>query len=264
MRPKVRSAIANDLSKDGATGADHIINTPQQHSPKRESLSDLDILLTLLKSGRITRKDYVVYKILHNRQLTATSNVILSDFADKRPLPNATSKVFNTPELLEMILLRLKPAHFLTKAQLTCRGFKRSMDSSPAFRRCMTVATRGIDPDWDFTWSIAPKCMSFHYNVTGRVVFKLDFTNLSFERYRAIESFRKLCVSDALPQKFQVLWLDDSTSPGQMIRIHTEECENIAFGQIFDAVAARIPAGRTVGDSALFLSADHKACRVSF
>jgi hypothetical protein len=45
------------------------------------------------------------------------------------------SDVFNTPELLEKILLNLRPGFLLQNVQKVCRGFKESIDVSPTFAR---------------------------------------------------------------------------------------------------------------------------------
>lgn len=159
-----------------------------------------------------------------------------------------------------MILLNLKPGHVLKKAQLACRGFKRSMESSPTFQRRAVIATRGVNLDWSSIWSVAPKCMSIHYDIPSRLVLKLVFTaKLSFEQHRANASFRKLCVSDVTPQRIEVLWHEGATVSGlsnEMLWLTAQQGEKITFGKIFDAVAAKVPAGRKVGGLLLFLFKD--------
>jgi hypothetical protein len=213
-----------------------------------EDQSDLGFVSTFVKRRRITRKEHAVYRRFHNTSLRAVSTNV--KFSSRTP--TAVVKVFNTTELLEMILVKLKPAHVFTKAQLTCRGLMACMETSPVFQRSMRFATLGYCLNCDFAWRVKPKCMRVHYQAyIGRLVFALDFTELSLERHRAIESFRRIAISNVIPQTVDVVWREGGSL--HMVRLFTRQGEKVTFGRIFDAVAARIPARFRVARLSLHL-----------
>jgi hypothetical protein len=74
------------------------------------------------------------------------------------------SNVFNTPELLEQILLNLRTEFILKAAQLACRGFKQSIDSSPSFSKRRDFAIQ-IDFDVDEAALIRGGVPSYHVNL---------------------------------------------------------------------------------------------------
>lgn len=249
------------LSSETMIGAHDEKNTTdttvwRQDSSSHTATSDLDILSTLFTSGRITRREYMVYKNRYNQRLFATYNGITFKATKLRPICSTTSKVLNTPELLEMILLYLPPGHLMKKAQLTCREFKRSMEGSPSIRNSMAFAM--LLDKRHLTWNIAPKCMYLHYQLPDRLSFKLVFEEISFERHRSMETFRKLCVCDETPQRVEVLWRDlaaaPDSAPPPLLWMSANEGMPITFGQVLDAVAALIPAGCKVQELSLCLS----------
>jgi hypothetical protein len=57
-----------------------------------------------------------------------------------RMTTDAASQVFNTPELLELLLSELEVKGVLLRASLVCRAFKTSIDSSPTIKKILEFA----------------------------------------------------------------------------------------------------------------------------
>jgi hypothetical protein len=228
-------------------------------------------------------REFMAYQRLQYTRLSValSSNINFTLTASGEIVPAAVQEVFNIPELLEMILLYLRPNLLYSKVQLSCRGFKTSMESSPTFQRRLAIATtRGAPPNWPLLWSVQPRCMRFLYALTGRVAFKLTFKHLSFEKHLFKERFRQLAVSDTLPQRIEVLWYEKGQklvpdiephatgfwlNLDQMIWMSSEVAagrhERITFGRIFDEVARRVPTrGRVGGMVVIFTEDRHTFC----
>jgi hypothetical protein len=236
----------------------------------------------------------LVYKYFHTRNknkshsatTTTTTNATITF---SHPTPDAVRRVFNTAELLEMILLYLPPGYLYAKAQLACRGFKNAMQASPTFQRLLAGATRGVYSTPSFAWGIPLKCFDSHYAVGERLVLRLTFTDLSFERHLFCERFRRFPVSDTAPLRLEVLWYEGEEmenllarcescgsvgyqcgclikiSPNRMVYMSSKttagQHERITFGRIFDAVARRVPVGVQVGGMVVVLTQDrHTFC----
>jgi hypothetical protein len=236
----------------------------------------------------------LVYKYFHTRNknksrsattITATNATV----AFSHPTPDAVRRVFNTAELLEMILLYLPPGYLYAKAQLTCRGFKNAMQASPTFQRLLAGATRGVYSTPSFAWGMPLKCLDSHYAVGERLVLRLTFTDLSFERHLFCERFCRFSISDTTPLRIVVLWYEGEEmenllaqcescgsvgyecgclikiSPNRMVYMSSkttaEQHERISFGRILDAVARRVPLGVKVGGMVVILTQDrHTFC----
>jgi hypothetical protein len=112
-------------------------------------------LSRLASEGRISSDEYatLMKEILEDfdkappnylKILVPGRNVTITRTTDAREL-RAVSRVFNTPELLEAILVKLVPkypgySHYyatdlVLRASLTCRGFKDAIDNSPEIGR---------------------------------------------------------------------------------------------------------------------------------
>ena len=128
-----------------------------------------------------------------------------------------------------------------------------------------------------------------HSTARGRLVFKLTFADLEFQRHLFREGFRRLAVSDTLSQRIEVLWSEGDiiseglectccfrngwygcicerkADPSRMIWMRSMSAagrhEKITFGKIFDAVARRVPVGKRVGGIVVILAEDrHTHC----
>ncbi|KAK3722179.1 hypothetical protein LTR37_002612 [Vermiconidia calcicola] len=100
-----------------------------------------NFLLEMLLAGRISSYDYDELRSSlaaerHQHAHHLPGNVSLYGFAQYEQL-EAISKVLNTSELLEQILVNLPLQTLLVGAQTACKGFKRAMDKSSAIRRQM-------------------------------------------------------------------------------------------------------------------------------
>ena len=160
-----------------------------------------------------------------------------------------------------MILLKLPHGYLFTTAQLTCRGFKSSLEGSPAFQRSMQSVTRGVYFTTHFAWGVTPKCMRLSVNFSdaiGHTKFYFNFTRgLSFGRHRGSESFRRLAVSDRMLQMVQIMYSKRGVTVGFPYRTLSitsrDSGGRITFRQIFDAVHLAAPAGREVKSLSLRL-----------
>jgi hypothetical protein len=239
--------------EDSTDDAGSRIDTPQGNPGKHTVQSGMGTLCEIMSKSTITRGKH----LQPSRELRDISTNV-----NFRPRTcSAVVAVFNTAELLEMILLKLSPGYLFTTAQLTCRGFKSSLEGSPAFQRSMQSATRGVYLTTSFAWVLTPKCMRLSVNFTdaiGRAKFRFDFTSgLSFGRHRCIESFRRLAVSDRMPQMVEITYSKRGVTarfPYRTLSITSRDASGrITFRQIFDAVHLAAPAGREVKSLSLRL-----------
>ena len=95
----------------------------------------------LLRSGKISDQDYEMLKGLLRTDLSALAIIIpghvnLIDTTCSRR-SKAISRVFNTPELLEAILIHLPFLDLLLRVILTCKAFRNVIDHSPALQRIL-------------------------------------------------------------------------------------------------------------------------------
>jgi hypothetical protein len=107
------------------------------------------------------------------------------------------SQVFNTPELLDLILSKLEAKDVLLRASLVCRAFKTSIDSSPTINENLEFAL--IDAVFVAVINMG---RIYHYS-RGLLLYSnlarppmfflaLDFHELPIKRYLSSPSFRKL------------------------------------------------------------------------
>ena len=204
-----------------------------------------------LRSGCVVGKWHIAQaRIRHNKSIVGDNiKFRFTDPPDLRLKP--MSDVFNTPELLEKILLNLRPGFLLQNVQKVCRGFKESIDVSPTFRKRAAFAIHVSDDysdsifykDDTFTFDLIPKSLSMYHRrrlmlTEFRFLFSQD--NRTFESYRTMERFRRLCVFDRTPQQFYAHW-----GTGQKDWEVKEGGNAITFGEIFDR-AARFAGGKEV------------------
>jgi hypothetical protein len=254
--PQTESPFASDAGTDTTNSTQS-----RRDSAMDSSSSDLDLLMTLSMSGRISRQEYIVYRKLHDEN--KLSKITFNAPTSSCTTSSATSQVFNSRELLEMILLDVKSGDLFANVRRTCRGLKNSIETSETLSQRPVFATRraaGFERRF-LRWDVVPKCMDFQYETPGRRAFKLVFTELSFEKHRSNESFRKLCVSEMMPQRIEVVWHEGESAAGgqgnEMIWMKSSDGgKPITFGQIFDAVAESVPVSWKVGGLSLFLSQD--------
>ena len=105
--------------------------------------------------------------------------------------------VFNTPELLDLILSKLGVKDILLRAQLTCRGFRNSIDASPSIdgilamtkllARALHTASRT-----QYSETIAAD----RHHTGGRLLY-LNFEAVAIERLVMFPTFRMLHLPDA-------------------------------------------------------------------
>lgn len=110
-------------------------------------------LLTLLSKGRITRKDYdtiltdFLLATSAHRPAAARIDAHIPNNVTIRAF-NAVHQVFNTAELLELVLSFLPPNQIIATAPRVCRGWRDAIETSLLLHR---LAFRGADSDTPFT-----------------------------------------------------------------------------------------------------------------
>lgn len=108
----------------------------------------------------------------------------------------AAAQVFDTPELLELILSNLELKDLLLRAPLACRGFKASIDSSPSINKRLENIM--VDHMRDFHETRRAFCNRYRYmwlssGVSGQEVrLGFLFDEAHIERFISSPSFRKL------------------------------------------------------------------------
>lgn len=111
----------------------------------------------------------------------------------------AASTVFDTAELLELILSNLRLNDLFFRVPLTCRGFKNSVYSSPSIRKGISGAT-ALDFHLPKTWctsdeNLWSRCLTV--TLGGHITtLKFDFSELSYGKPQASSSFRSVRLSE--------------------------------------------------------------------
>lgn len=205
--------------------------------------SNLDGPTMTLRSGRTMGKWHIAQARLRHNQSIVVDNIKFNFTDPPDPRLRPISDVFNTAELLEQILLELRPGFLLQNAQKVCRGFKESIDGSPTFRKRTVFAFHVSDdpsPDDQYavklSYGLVPKYLREYpcpFLYKFRFIFSED-TRI-FENYKAMERFRTLRVFDRVPQVLEVYW--HRCSPYSSVDWTIEDKDAITFGEIFDMVA---------------------------
>ncbi|KAK3722173.1 hypothetical protein LTR37_002606 [Vermiconidia calcicola] len=105
-------------------------------------------LAQMLQDGKISQFDHDALNARHTQELQNTvtnhsqnrisiniaGNITISDSLNVPGL-HAASRVFNTAELLELILEELPAEQLLLQGSLICKGFQTAIDNTPRFQR---------------------------------------------------------------------------------------------------------------------------------
>jgi hypothetical protein len=222
-------------------------NTTSDELPNEYILREITMTL---RSGRIIQSWRIEQKARRQHFEDNIGHSIQFDFinpmeARSRPM----SEVFNTPELLEQILLGLKTGFILSKAQSACSGFKQSIDASPSFRKRRTFAFR-IESDIDEN-GLLRSLPSFHVNLKLRSIHELRASpgspranfllerGLDYPAFRelaAMEGLRRLRLFDkAVPRVF-IRWRTCQVEDRIILRLKRRHGSGFTFGHVFDAV----------------------------
>jgi hypothetical protein len=158
--------------------------------------------------------------------------------------PNPMSDVFNIPELLEQILLNLKTSFLIKKAMLVCRGFKQSLDGSPAFKKRSSFAFR-INYDFDdvaaakgipcFYVNLRPKWMPRLYQTPTKSTVEFSFQGSTpwFRMLAQTEDLRRLRVFEKMPALVMVHW-KAKDGRGNVGLMGLQEGHEFTFGHFFE------------------------------
>lgn len=129
----------------------------------------------------------------------------------------AAAQVFNTSELLELILSKLELKDILLRTQLTCRGFNTSIKCSPTIDELFeTTMVKLMTPGPSLRLRRFSQTIGSDGNY-GRHMF-LEFTSVGIERLVLSPSFRKLRVPLDLLKRAR-WWLQ---APGGNFLTHDE------------------------------------------
>jgi hypothetical protein len=225
--------------------------SPERPLDPHTNKSSLDETTITLRSGRIIQKWRTEQQARRRHFKNNIGHSVQFEFVnspDARSQP--MSDVFNTPELLEQILLKLETGFILLKAQSVCRGFQQSMDASPEFRKRRTFAIR-VDSEIDEN-GVLRSPPTFHVNLGPKSMYPLRCgpgscqANFllgrgcpSFEELKAIEGLRRLLIFERGVLRIIIRW----RSYGYAKRIVWEDTKQhgsgYTFGDVFDAVARR-------------------------
>lgn len=131
------------------------------------------IVQQLLASGHISQhQSNVLQSAIHDDgnedDIIVPGNVTVGfDVKAFRNQLEAASRVFNTPELLENILLYSDPTELLLHIQLTCKGFYHATHTSLSLRRKLFLGP-------DYKQSVVT---FFPFNLFSAFVFRQDYTS---------------------------------------------------------------------------------------
>jgi hypothetical protein len=279
MSAKGTDVTSGDRNAHQLTASDHTAQITGSGVPlhKQKNKIESDEPTTRPRSERIAQKRWLIaqtklrkrrmmaYRVLPKPQKpppearpdpTSDNPELLST----GPLPIACPKpmfdVFNVPELLEQTLLHLETYFIIRTAQNVCRGFKQSMDPSPAFRKRRNFAFHIVCVDdedteqkdrWAYFLHTASRPMSMNHRFeasnTLRLYFPMD--NAAFQKDTATESFRRLRVFDKRPQRITFDWIVTDPSFQDGIWEVKDEDSEITFGQILDVMAGLQPCEAT-------------------
>jgi hypothetical protein len=180
------------------------------------------------------------------KQLLNVYKAASADLLPEEP-SNPMSDVLNIPELLEQILLNLKTSFLIKKAMLVCRGFKQSLDGSPAFKKRSSFAFRiNFDPGHAipaFYVNIRPKWMPRLYNTPRKDTVEFSFQGSVpwFNVLAATEGLRRLRVFEKMPPMIWIGWKAKGGRQNVGRALLLEDGLEMTFGHVFDALATDIP-----------------------
>jgi len=231
-------------------GRNNILNKPKQDiatamvdkkSKDTATTSTIDGPTMTLRSGRVIGKWHIAQaRIPHNKSIVGDNiKFKFTDPPDPRFKP--MSDVFNTPKLLEQILLNLRPGFLLENAQKVCRGFKDSIDGPPTFRKRAAFALNVHDvPNAGynkFSFGLMPRFLVGGTHCAGHLRFSFSDDTRLFEDYMAMERFRRLRVFDRVPQRLSVDWFSANHQDNSLSWEVNTGGDPVTFGEIFDVVA---------------------------
>jgi hypothetical protein len=181
-----------------------------------------------------------------SKQLLNVYEAASADLLPDEP-SNPMSDVLNFPELLEQILLNMKTSFLIKKAMLVCRGFKQSLDGSPAFKKRSSFAFR-INFDLGhaipaFYVNIRPKWMPRLYDTPRKDTVEFSFQGSIpwFNILAATEGLRRLRVFEKMPPLIWVGWKAKGGRQNVGRVMLLEDGLEMTFGHVFDALATDIP-----------------------
>jgi hypothetical protein len=206
--------------------------SPERPLDPHTNKSSLDETTITLRSGRIIQKWRTEQQARRRHFKNNIGHSVQFEFVnspDARSQP--MSDVFNTPELLEQILLKLETGFILLKAQSVCREFQQSMDASPEFRKRRTFAIR-VDSEIDEN-GVLRSPPTFHVNLGPKSTYPLRCGPGS------CQANRRLLIFERGVLRIIIRW----RSYGYAKRIVWEDTKQhgsgYTFGDVFDAVARR-------------------------
>ena len=181
-----------------------------------------------------------------SKQLLNVYEAASADLMPEEP-SNPMSDVLNIPELLEQILLNLKTSFLIKKAMLVCRGFKQSLDDSPAFKKRSSFAFQiNFDPGNAipaFYVNLRPKWMPRLYDTPTKDTVEFSFQGSIpwFNILAATEGLRRLRVFEKMPPMIWIGWKKEGCRQSVGRVLWQEDGLEMTFGHVFDALATDIP-----------------------
>jgi hypothetical protein len=201
---------------------------PHHHTTMAES-ADSNVTPTVMPASNSTPAG--------NNSTIATHTAPCVNTSVVRMTTDAASQVFNTAELLELILNKLEAKDVLVGASLVCRAFKTSIDSSPTINKTLESAVIDATPtalEWagaryDYSRSLwlqsTPK-RDICYLV-------MNFSVRSLDLHLSSLSFRKLRMPKLRPTITGFLSVNDrlhglNETQRQLPYVHSESTITIA------------------------------------
>lgn len=204
-------------------------------------------LAALLKAGSITQEDYDTVQAeiesicrVRSDQITVRRidrNITLSSQMPTVSELEAISKVLNTPELLEMILIQLPPHFIIARGSRICKGVQAAVNASPALQRHIFRApdhgarakTALFDADMKLCTSLERCRRSSWGGVLYLYRVRRDFVPMVMES----ATFAKTLLRQP---PVRAVWLDSDD-----IEERVEVESGVTFGDVASAITDRSP-----------------------
>jgi hypothetical protein len=165
------------------------------------------------------------HKSTHEGDMAA-SNATISPSATSFAIPMrpghatpVTAQALNTPELLDLILSNLRLKDILFRAELTCRGFRNMIATSPSIEGILAMTKLLATSLYPTSRTCYSQTIFADRKHSGGCLLYLTFASLDIERLLSLRSFRNLYLPEDGMKK-AMWWMErpgnDSMMVGQL------------------------------------------------
>lgn len=216
--------------------------TSLRNDNKDTKSAETDKLSSLHASGALTDRGKSAYLKHVKKDATLIGSSIQLKLHAPCPATEAASKVFNIPELLEMILCQLKPGHIL-KSKSVCKGFRNAIQASKTMREKTSFFIEMDDSqEYGYFFNLGPQVPIIDHTKPTPApqeyfYFTFVFTkSLPFTKMAQTPGFRQLRLFKEGPRGVKVGFRTQTTFHRRASLVLPPSGGAITMGQIFDVV----------------------------